>query len=163
MKEISDELYQTLEYLGIIDNEVRNHNVGKSNYAANVIQPWTIWRAYPHLSSFDHDIIKRILREKEGDSRRMDYEKIIHICQECIRAIDVVEKYKKKEKPLVQKGKQYLCIKDFDIDEGDRLETLFTAGFYYNSSDDGIIVANNGMKANVDDYIFNEHFIKTKE
>ena len=163
MKEISDELYQTLEYLGIIGNEVRNHNVGKSNYAENVIQPWTVWRAYPELTSFDHDIIKRVLREKEGDSRRMDYEKIIHICQECIRAIDVVEKYKKKEKPLIQKGKQYLCVKDFDIEEGDRLESVFTAGFYYNSSDDGIIVANNGMKANVDDYIFNEYFIKTKE
>ena len=163
MKEISDELYQTLEYLGIIDNEVRNHNVGKSNYADNVIQPWTIWRAYPHLSSFDHDIIKRILREKEGDSRRMDYEKIIHICQECIRAIDVVEKYKKKEKPLIQKGKQYLCIKDFSADLGDRMGIVFTNGFYYNSPKDNYLYSNDGMMSFVSDSFFNEHFRITNE
>lgn len=94
MRVISDELYEQLEYLGIIDeNGVRNHNVGKSNYSEKVIQPWTIWRAYPELSSFDHDIIKRVLRKKDGDSRKMDYEKIIHICEECIRALKVKEKY----------------------------------------------------------------------
>lgn len=163
MKEISDELYEQLDYLGIIPNETRNHNVGKSNYSTKLIQPWTVWRAYPELTSFDHDIIKRVLREKDGDTRRMDYEKIIHICEECIRGIDVQEKYKKEEKPAITKGKQYLCIKDFDIDEGGRLETLFTEGFYYNSSDDGIIVANNGMKANVNDDMFNEHFKEIKE
>ena len=162
MKEISDDLYQTLEYLGIIDNEVRNHNVGKSNYAENVIQPWTVWRAYPELTSFDHDIIKRVLREKEGDSRRMDYEKIIHICQECIRAIDVVEKYKKKEKPLIQKGKQYLCVKDFDIDEGDRLESVFTNSFFYNSPKDNYLYSNNGVMSYISDNFFSEYFIKTK-
>ena len=27
--------------------------------------------------------------EKQGDSRRLDYEKIIHICQERIRQIDI--------------------------------------------------------------------------
>ena len=37
------------------------------------------------------DIVKRILRTKQGDSRRLDYEKIIHICQECIRQIDIKE------------------------------------------------------------------------
>lgn len=163
MKEISDELYEQLDYLGIIPNDTRNHNVGKSNYSTKLIQPWTVWRAYPKLTSFDHDIIKRVLRIKDGDTRRMDYEKIIHICEECIRGIDVQEKYKKEEKPIVKKGKQYLCIKDFSLDEGDRMNTLFTEGFYYNASDDGIIVANNGMKANVNDDMFNEHFKEIKE
>ena len=162
MKEISDELYEQLDYLGIIPNEVRAKNIGDSNYSEHTIQPYSIWIDWD-LNPWDADIIKRVLRTKQGDSRKMDYEKIIHICQERIRQIDIQENYKNKEKPLVQKGKQYLCIKDFDIDEGDRLENLFTAGFYYNSSDDGIIVANNGVKANVDDYIFNEYFIKTKE
>jgi hypothetical protein len=32
--------------------------------------------------------VKRILRTKQGDSRRLDYEKIIHICEERIRQID---------------------------------------------------------------------------
>ena len=67
MKEISDELYSTLEYLGIIDNSVRSHNVGKSNYSKKVIQPWTIWRAYPELTGWDDDIIKRVLRIKEEE------------------------------------------------------------------------------------------------
>lgn len=90
MKQISDELYAKLDYLGIIPNDVRNHNVGKSNYSKkeHLIQPWSLWLDYPELSSFDHDIIKRVLRTKDGDSRKMDYEKIIHICQERIRQID---------------------------------------------------------------------------
>ncbi len=92
MRVISDELYDQLELLGIIDNDVRNHNVGKSNYSSKLIQPWTVWLAYPELTSFDHDIIKRVLREKDGESRKMDYEKIIHICQERIRQIETQEK-----------------------------------------------------------------------
>lgn len=162
MKEISDELYEQLDYLGIIPNETRSHNVGKSNYSTKLIQPWTVWRAYPELTSFDHDIIKRVLRKKDGDTRRMDYEKIIHICEECIRGIDVQEKYQ-KEAEHIKKGQQYLCIKDLCIDEGDRMNTLFTEGFYYNSSGDGIIVANNGLRASVNDSMFFEYFKETKE
>ena len=58
-----------------------------------MIQPWTIWLDYPNLTSFDHDIIKRILREKEEpgstkiDSRIKDYKKIIHIAKERIRQL----------------------------------------------------------------------------
>lgn len=89
MKEISDELYSELEYLGIIDNSgVRSHNVGKSNYHKKRISPWVLWLAYPELTSFDHDIIKRVLRTKDGEDRIDDYKKIIHICQERIRQID---------------------------------------------------------------------------
>lgn len=163
MKEISDELYEQLDYLGIIPNETRSRNVGKSNYSTKLIQPWTIWNAYPELTSFDHDIIKRVLRKKEGDSRRMDYEKIIHICEECIRKIDVKEKYKGEEKPAVKKVNQYLCIKDFDIDEGDKMETLFTEGFYYSASMDGYMVANNGLRVSVTDAMFKEYFKEIKE
>lgn len=169
MKEISDELYAKLEYLGIIDNDVRSHNVGKSNYSKHIIQPWAVWLDYPELTSWDDDVIKRILRTKEeegmsiNEARKMDYEKIIHDCQERIRQIDVQEKYKKEEKPTIKKGKQYLCIKDFDVEGGDRLEPLFTAGFYYNASDDGIIVANNGLRGNINDSMFNEHFKEIKE
>ena len=163
MKEISDELYEQLDYLGIIPNETRNHNVGKSNYSTKLIQPWTVWRAYPELTSFDHDIIKRVLREKDGETRRMDYEKIIHICEECIRGIDVQEKYKKEEKPNVTKGKQYLCIKDFNIDEGDKMETLFTEGFYYNVLENGNIIGNDGLPLRFDEDKFKEHFRITNE
>lgn len=72
---------------------VRNHNVGNSDYSRHKIQPWDIWIEYK-LNPFDADIVKRILRKKaepgmsEQESRRMDYEKIIHICEERIRQID---------------------------------------------------------------------------
>ncbi len=89
--QIDVNLYNKLRYLGILgDSEVRTHNVGASNYSSNehVIQPWTIWLDYPNLTPFDHDIIKRILREKATDSRTLDYQKVIHICEERIRQID---------------------------------------------------------------------------
>ena len=87
------DLYQKLKYLGIIHNEVngidvRSNNIGASNYSKHVIQPWSIWLDYPELTSWDHDIIKRILRTKKGDARRLDYEKIIHICGERIRQLE---------------------------------------------------------------------------
>jgi hypothetical protein len=89
MKWISNELYERLKFLGIIDSSgVRQHNVGNSNYHKKLISPWVLWLEYPELTPFDHDILKRVLREKKGDPRKMDYEKIIHICQERIRQID---------------------------------------------------------------------------
>lgn len=86
MKQISDELYERLDDLGLIPNEVRSTNVGKSDYSKHIIQPWAIWLDW-QLNPWDADIVKRILRTKEGDSRQMDYEKIIHICQERIRQL----------------------------------------------------------------------------
>lgn len=71
-------------------SETRNYNVGKSDYAKHKIQPWDIWKEY-NLNPWDADIIKRVLRTKEGEPRRLDYEKIIHICQERIRQIDINE------------------------------------------------------------------------
>jgi hypothetical protein len=65
---------------------IRNHNIGSSDYAKRKIQPWDIWLEYD-LNPWDADIIKRVLRRKPGEAR-LDYEKIIHICQERIRQID---------------------------------------------------------------------------
>lgn len=97
MKEISDELYEKLDILGLLPNDVRSSNVGKSDYSQHFIQPWSIWLDRPDLTSWDDDIIKRVLRTKKGETRRSDYEKIIHNCQERIRQIDVMEKYGKKD------------------------------------------------------------------
>lgn len=79
---------------GFHPNEnVRNYNVGKSDYSKHKIQPWDIWIEYK-LNPFDADIVKRILRKKaepgmtEQGSRKLDYQKIIHICEERIRQID---------------------------------------------------------------------------
>ena len=91
MKEIDDKLYAKLRYLGIINEEntegVRTFNIGTSDYCSHIIQPWAIWLDW-NLNPWDADIIKRVLRHKLGEPRRQDYEKIIHICQECIRQIE---------------------------------------------------------------------------
>ena len=83
---IPDELYDRLQKLGIIPNEVRGMNVGASDYSKHVIQPWAIWQEY-QLNPWDADIVKRVLRRKATNTRKMDYEKIIHICEERIRQI----------------------------------------------------------------------------
>ena len=90
---IDKALYDRLNYLGLIPNEVRKDNVGKSNYSQYTIQPWSIWIDY-NLNPWDADIVKRTLRTKEepgmtlDESRIMDYTKIIHICYERIRQIN---------------------------------------------------------------------------
>ena len=72
---------------------VRDHNVGNSDYSKHKIQPWEIWIQYK-LNPFDADILKRILRTKaenglsKEEARELDYKKIIHISQERIRQID---------------------------------------------------------------------------
>ena len=84
---IDEDTYKALKRLGILDTSVRSYNRGASDYSQHIIQPWTIWQDY-QLNPWDADIVKRVLRHKEGDSRRLDYEKIIHICEERIRQID---------------------------------------------------------------------------
>ena len=161
MKEISDELYEQLDFLGIIPSDTRNHNVGKSNYSKNIIQPWTIWLAYPELTSWDDDIIKRILRTKEesdmsaNEARKMDYEKIIHICQERIRQIDAKGRYKNKSKNY---PRQVLCIKTFYLDNGDELIELFTNNFFYNQPNKNIVIDNRGVRLYIEQDEFNKHF-----
>ena len=59
---------------------VLSYNVGKSDYSKHAIQPWHIWKEY-NLNPWDADIVKRVLRTKEGEERTLDYEKIIHICK----------------------------------------------------------------------------------
>ena len=83
-------LYQELKKLGIIhehtDEDVRSFNIGNSDYSKHLIQPWTIWQAY-NLNAWDADIVKRVLRTKQGESRESDYEKIIHDCKERLRQL----------------------------------------------------------------------------
>lgn len=84
---IDKKLYTRLDRLGLIPNEIRSSNVGKSDYSKHTIQPWSIWIDY-ELNPWDADIVKRILRTKEEpgmsaiEARIMDYDKIEHICRE---------------------------------------------------------------------------------
>ena len=75
--------------------DVNSYNIGTSDYAKHKIQPWHIWLEYD-LNPWDADIVKRVLRDKEGDSRKLDYEKIIHICKERISHIETGYDFNKK-------------------------------------------------------------------
>lgn len=87
---IPADTYRRLCELGILDTSVRAYNRGTSDYSQHIIQPWSIWQDY-QLNPWDADVVKRILRHKQGDPRRLDYEKIIHICEERIRQIEAEE------------------------------------------------------------------------
>lgn len=67
--------------------DVMSYNIGASDYSKHKIQPWDIWEEYK-LNPWDADIVKRVLRTKEGESRKLDYEKIIHICKKRIEQIE---------------------------------------------------------------------------
>ena len=160
MKEISDELYAKLEYLGVIQNEVRSHNVGKSNYSKKTIQPWAVWLDYPELTGWDDDIIKRVLRIKEeegmsaNEARKMDYEKIIHNCQERIRQIDLEMRYKSE----VMYPRSVLCKKTWFVNDGDKLLEIFTENSYYNQTSKDLLVDNTGVVVYVCEENFNKYF-----
>lgn len=90
MAEINNDLYNELKRVRIITDEtddIRNDNVGASNYSEHVIQPWSIWIDWK-LNPWDADIIKRVLRTKSDTPRKEDYEKIIHICKERIAQLE---------------------------------------------------------------------------
>ena len=90
MKEIPEALYNRLKYLGIIsEDNIRDHNVGQSDYSTHTIQPWSVWLDWA-LDPWDADIVKRICRHKEGEPHSLDYEKIIHICQEKLRQLSTM-------------------------------------------------------------------------
>lgn len=90
--ELDPTLIQKLKELGIINSDIRQYNVGESNYSQHLIQPWNIWIDWD-LNPFDADIVKRVLRTKkidgksEKESRIEDYCKIIHVCKERIRQL----------------------------------------------------------------------------
>lgn len=115
---INNDLYNKLNELGLIPNEVRQSNIGKSNYSKQFIQPWSIWKDY-NLNAWDADIIKRVLRTKEEEgmseteARIMDYEKIKHICDERIRQLKFTPKplYEQITAPEILHG--YIAVPEW--------------------------------------------------
>ena len=96
--EINDELYQKLYRLGVINDSqdnIRNNNVGDSDYSKHIIQPWSVWLDW-NLNPWDADIVKRICRHKDGEDDKIKYEKIIHICKERLRQINNIGINKKE-------------------------------------------------------------------
>ena len=84
---------------------VQSYNVGKSDYAKHSIQPWDIWKEY-NLNPWDADIVKRVLRTKEGEARTLDYEKIIHICK--YRIAELSKEVLKENKVVAELPKEAL-------------------------------------------------------
>ena len=108
---------------------VQSYNVGKSDYAEHAIQPWDIWKEY-NLNPWDADIVKRVLRSKEGEERTLDYEKIIHICKYRIAQLS---KEVLKETEVVAPAEAEKPVEDEESDDTTVFcmdETLKPAMFY---------------------------------
>lgn len=115
---------------------VQSYNVGKSDYAKHAIQPWDIWKEY-NLNPWDADIVKRVLRTKEGEERTLDYEKIIHICKYRIAELS---KEVSKETKVVAPAEAEKPVEDeesddttvFCLDETMRPPMLYIEGAKWN-------------------------------
>ena len=81
---ITKELFDKLDKVGLIPNGTNTHNIGKSDYAKHMIQPWNVFASHPELNYWECDIIKRIMRSKDGE-RLLDLNKCVHIIDELIR------------------------------------------------------------------------------
>lgn len=104
---------------------VQSYNVGKSDYSKHAIQPWDIWKEY-NLNPWDADIVKRVLRSKEGEPRTTDYEKIIHICKYRIAELS-------KETEVVAPAEAEKPVEDEESDDTTVFcldETMKPATFY---------------------------------
>lgn len=116
--------------------KVQSYNVGKSDYAKHKIQPWDIWKEY-NLNPWDADIVKRVLRSKEGEPRTVDYEKIIHICKyriaelskEVLKASKVVTPAE-AEKPVEDEESDDTTV--FCLDETKKPATFYIEGTKWN-------------------------------
>ncbi len=109
--------------------KVQSYNVGKSDYSKHVIQPWDIWKEYK-LNPWDADIVKRVLRNKEGEARTLDYEKIIHICKYRIAELS---KEVLKETKVVAQAEAEKPVEDEESDDTTVFcldETMKPATFY---------------------------------
>ena len=155
-----------------MEEDVRSYNVGNSDYSKHKIQPWTIWIEYG-LNPFDADIVKRILRRKEEkgmtrrESRKLDYEKIIHICKERLRQLeentdpwneffDTIQEPEFEDEPegFLIPGKEYKC----KISYRDNLGSEdFTVGKSYIAIGPNCLKSNFGHSCIVKE-LFEKHF-----
>lgn len=111
---------------------VQSYNVGKSDYSKHAIQPWDIWKEY-NLNPWDADIVKRVLRSKEGEPRTVDYEKIIHICKYRIAELSKETKVvapAEAEKPVEDEESDDTTV--FCLDETMRPSMLYIEGAKWN-------------------------------
>lgn len=114
------------------NENVQSYNVGKSDYSKHTIQPWDIWKEY-NLNPWDADIVKRVLRSKEGEERTLDYEKIIHICKYRIAELSKETKVvtpAEAEKPVEDEESDDTTV--FCMDETVKPAMFYTEGEKWN-------------------------------
>lgn len=133
---------------------VQSYNVGKSDYAKHAIQPWDIWKEY-NLNPWDADIVKRVLRSKEGEARTLDYEKIIHICKYRIAELS---KEVLKETKVVTPAKAEKPVEDEESDDTTVFcldETMKPAMFYIEGTEwNGMYVGYSVFMAGNEPYMY---------
>lgn len=114
------------------NENVQSYNVGSSDYSKHTIQPWDIWKEY-NLNPWDADIVKRVLRTKEGEERTLDYEKIIHICKYRIAELSKETKAvapAEEEKPVEDEESDDTTV--FCLDETMKPAMFYTEGEKWN-------------------------------
>ena len=82
------------------------------------------------LNPWDADIVKRVIRSKEGEARTLDYEKIIHICKYRIAELS---KEVLKETKVVAPAEAEKPVEDEESDDTTVFcldETMKPAMFY---------------------------------
>lgn len=135
------------------NENVQSYNVGKSDYSKHTIQPWDIWKEY-NLNPWDADIVKRVLRSKEGEARTLDYEKIIHICKyriaelskEALKETKVVVPVE-GEKPVEDEESDDTTV--FCLDETMKPATFYIEGTKWNGKYVGYSVFMTGSVPNM--------------
>lgn len=114
------------------EESCQSYHIGKSDYSRHVIQPWNIWKEY-NLNPWDADIVKRVLRSKEGEARTLDYEKIIHICKYRIAELSKETKVvtpAEAEKPVEDEESDDTTV--FCLDESMKPATFYIEGTKWN-------------------------------
>ena len=108
---------------------IRDYNVGSSDYSTKKIQPWDIWLEYD-LDPWRADIIKRILRNKEGEDKRLDLEKVKHICDELIRQLDTAVTFEQMTKAPTDRMTPFDIV-NRDVPDGCELSLVNEAGHIF--------------------------------
>ena len=121
----------TLEEIYTAD--VKSFNVGTSDYSTHNIQPWDIWEEY-NLDPWRADIIKRILRKKDGDDTITDLAKIIHICRFIID-----KELRERQNKVVEQPLSPEVEKTDSTPDNDDMEGLNPDVYDANEKDDSIV------------------------
>jgi hypothetical protein len=108
----------------------RAYNVGESDYSKHKYQPWDIWKDF-ELDPWRADIVKRLLRCKNGEDRYTDLRKIRHVILELQEQTKKRHKFLQKQFEVIlseynlSQDEQYLLYLTLRADIDDQTATIF--------------------------------------